>query len=186
MDRAMIREAKGTELENDDGATAAVVNLPAWSAGHKRQSSASNWYRSERWARQLILYRSEREHLLIPHNPFITRARGPHGLVRAINTIFILLDGKTNVARAPHQRPQLLHSFIDNTFISAPFLFRTLWFRRIFCFHCTYSKVCLRYWHSRLFINLQILQISGALEKTLVLPYIIYPFTIYFSQTILF
>ena len=38
----MIREAKGTELENDDGATAAVVNLPAWSAGHKRQSSASN------------------------------------------------------------------------------------------------------------------------------------------------
>ena len=39
---AMIREAKGTELENDDGATAAVVNLPAWSAGHKRQSSASN------------------------------------------------------------------------------------------------------------------------------------------------
>ena len=42
MDRAMIREAKGTELENDDGATATVVNLPAWSAGHKRQSSASN------------------------------------------------------------------------------------------------------------------------------------------------
>lgn len=42
MDLAMIREAKGTELENDDGATAAVVNLPAWSAGHKRQSSASN------------------------------------------------------------------------------------------------------------------------------------------------
>ena len=42
MDWAMIREAKGTELENDDGATATVVNLPAWSAGHKRQSSASN------------------------------------------------------------------------------------------------------------------------------------------------
>ena len=42
MDQAMVREAKGTELENDDGATAAVVNLPAWSAGHKRQSSASN------------------------------------------------------------------------------------------------------------------------------------------------
>ena len=42
MDRAMIREAKGAELENDDGATAAVVNLPAWSVGHKRQSSASN------------------------------------------------------------------------------------------------------------------------------------------------
>ena len=39
MDRAMIREGKGTELENDDGATAAVVNLPAWSAGYKRQSA---------------------------------------------------------------------------------------------------------------------------------------------------
>ena len=67
---------------------------------------------------QLILYRSEREHLLIPHNPFITRARGPHGLVRAINTIFILLDGKTNVARAPHQRPQLRHSFFLRQYFS--------------------------------------------------------------------
>ena len=102
---------------------------------------------------QLILYRSEREHLLIPHNPFITRARGPHGLVRAINTIFILLDGKTNVARAPHQRPQLSHSFLDNTLLCAPFRFRTLWFRRLFCFHCTYFKVCFRYCHSRLLIN---------------------------------
>ena len=73
-DQAMIREAKGTELENDDGATAAVVNLPAWSAairGNRRRLIDTDPSAEQ----QLILYRSEREHLLIPHNPFITRAR---------------------------------------------------------------------------------------------------------------
>ena len=112
---------------------------------------------------QLILYRSEREHLLIPHNPFITRARATRTEAGHQHDLYpIRREDKcgAGTSSAPTTAPlflrqyfSLCHSFIVNTFLRAPFLFCTLWFRRLFCFHCTYFKVCFRYWHSRLLIN---------------------------------
>ena len=108
---------------------------------------------------QLILYRSEREHLLIPHNPFITRARATRtGAGHQHDLYPIRREDKcgAGTSSAPTTAPLFHRQYFSSRAFSIPYVVIQedilVSLHLLHVATCSY-KVCFRYWHSRLFIN---------------------------------